>query len=60
MYFRTFSKYHKQYLMQHMKNLTIGLAACAFFVVLSTYSMIARTNCTTATMKEPKAMEPRW
>ena len=60
MYLSTFSRYQRQYLTQHMKNFTTGLVSCSFFVFLSTYSMIARTNCTTATMKDPSAMEPRW
>ena len=46
--------------MQHMKNFTIGLPACAFLVFLSTYSMMARTNCTTATMNDPSAIDPMW
>lgn len=56
----TFSRYHAQQRAQHMTNFKAAFFSCSSRVLRLTYSITRRTNCTTAMMKEPRAMEPRW
>lgn len=43
-----------------MIHFAAGLPCCIFLVLRSMYSSKRRTNWMTATMKAPRAMEPRW